>query len=145
MASIALLTSANSAVSRSWRKKERGNYVVAGVLDLEMISRLIGVQFRNCTVRAYTHAYDHANICHSSVLSCQSEFLAETIAHPTFIGQHPHVVRSVELYHAGMQLLVAIREDRHGYLFVASAFKMLDWDYKIPRRLASGRIVHYVS
>ena len=145
MASIALLTSANSSVAQNWRAKERNHYIVAGVLDLEMVSRLIGVQFRRCTVRAYSHGVDHANTYHSSVLAGQQDILAETIKNPTFIGQHPHVLRSVELYHGGTRLLVAIQEDRRGYLFVASAFQMMDWNYKIPRRLASGRIVRYVS
>ena len=78
-------------------------------------------------------------------MACNCDVVAETIAHPTFIGQHPHVVRSVELCHAGMQLLLAIREDRRGYLYVASALRMMDWNYKIPRRLASALIVRYVS
>ena len=64
---------------------------------------------------------------------------------PDNIGKNSTEPNSIELYkQLGDHLLLAIKLDPTGYLFVSSLYDLKNAPAKIQKRLASKRIVPYV-
>lgn len=65
---------------------------------------------------------------------------------PDYVGQSPTEPNSVELYkEIDFNLLVAIKLDPTGYLFLSTFYDLHNSHHKIRKRLNSGRIVLFNS
>ena len=120
-------------------------FQVVGVLDVELISRLLGVNFAVSEVRMYPGAKKHIKNRHPGVFEKYAEQLADFIAYPDYIGQHPNEPNSVELVKMISEgVLIAIKLDATGYLYLSSMYVLQNGRHKIEKRLRMGRLKPYV-
>lgn len=72
--------------------------------------------------------------------------LSNIISNPDYVGQNPKEPNSIELYkQLGDHILVAIKLDPRGYLYMSTFYDLHNSSHKIKKRIRSGRIVHYDS
>ncbi|WEG15064.1 hypothetical protein PU629_00335 [Pullulanibacillus sp. KACC 23026] len=68
------------------------------------------------------------------------------ISNPDYVGQNPKEPSSIELYKfLTDHLLVAIKLDPSGYLYLSSFYDLHNGSDKIKKRLRTGRIVPFSS
>ena len=118
--------------------------LLVGQIDREKINRLTGIAFREQDVFIYPGAIKHINRNHPLVWHQYKNELPNILLSPDYIGKNPTVPNSVELYKfVSKQLLLAIKLDPSGYLFVSTFYVLDNAEHKIKKRLASGRIQVY--
>jgi len=70
--------------------------------------------------------------------------IPDMIESPDYIGQNPKEPNSVEIYKViSDHVLIAIKLDPSGYMFLSSMYSLDNGQYKVQKRLKSGRIVPY--
>lgn len=117
---------------------------LVGILDLEKIKNLLGLSFPVSEVYIYTGAIKHIKKYHPGIWEQYGQDIPDIIAHPDYIGVNPKVDNSVELYkYVNDNLLLAIKLDPTGYLYVSSFYDLDNAQHKIQKRLKSKRIVAY--
>lgn len=117
-----------------------------GKLNLTAVKRLTGLDFPTAEVRLYPGALKHIRKEHSATLNQYGLLIPDMIANPDYIGKHPKEPNSIELIkQVAEDLLLAIKFDPSGYLFVSSFYELNNGTRKIQNRLASGRLVPYSS
>ncbi|MCH4827514.1 plasmid-related protein [Planococcus halocryophilus] len=118
--------------------------LVVGKINREKITKLTGVTFIEEEVFIYPGAIKHINRNHPLVWNQYKDELPSILLNPDYIGQNPKVPNSVELYKfISNYLLLAIKLDPSGYVFVSSFYVLDNAEYKIKKRLASGRVQVY--
>ncbi len=116
-----------------------------GHLDTQKIFNLTGVQLPFSEVFIYSGAIKHIKKNHPGVFEQYGHLIPTIVTSPDFVGKNPKEPNSVELYKiVNDHLLLAIKCDPSGYLYVSSLYTLNNGPYKIQKRLASGRIVPYV-
>lgn len=117
---------------------------LVGILDLEKINSLLGLSFLVPEVYIYTGAIKHIKKRHPGIWEKYGQDIPDIIAHPDYIGVNPSVADSIELYkYVNDHLLLAIKLDPTGYLYVSSFYDLNNAHHKIKKRLKSKRIVAY--
>jgi len=116
-----------------------------GHLDIQKIFNLTGVQLPSSEVLIYPGAIKHIKKRHPGVFEQYGELIPSIVTSPDYVGENPSEPGSVELYKVvNDHLLLAVKCDPTGYLFVSSLYTLNNGAYKIQKRLASGRIIPYV-
>lgn len=118
--------------------------LLVGQIDREKINRLTGITFHEQDVFIYPGAIKHINRNHPLVWNQYKNELPDILLNPDYIGKNPTVPNSVELYKfVSKHLLLAIKLDPSGYLFVSTFYVLDNAEHKIKKRLESGRIQVY--
>ena len=116
-----------------------------GELDIIKIQSLIGINFPVSEVYIYPGAIKHIKRKHPGIWEQYGHSIPIILGQPDYIGKNSKEPNSIELYkQLGENLLLAIKLDPTGYLFVSSLYDLKNAPAKISKRLASGRIVPYV-
>jgi len=119
--------------------------LLVGELDIIKIQSLIGVNFTVSEVYIYPGAIKHIKKKHPGIWEQYGHSIPLILREPDYIGKNPKEPNSIELYkQLGDHLLLAIKLDPTGYLFVSSLYDLKNAPAKIQKRLASKRIVPYV-
>ncbi|NOJ74025.1 hypothetical protein HMI46_26290 [Paenibacillus alvei] len=119
---------------------------IVGKINTAAIKRLINVDFQTEDVKMYPGALKHIRRNHPGILEDYGHLIPDIIANPDFVGQNPKELNSVELVKAiTPHLLLAIKLDPSGYLFVSSFYDMHNGPVKLQKRLASGRLVPFTA
>jgi hypothetical protein len=114
-----------------------------GILDIEKIQMLTGILLPVREVYIYPGAIRHIKKRHPGVWEKYGHTLSSVIQNPDYVGSKED--NSVELYkQIGEHILLAIKLDPSGYLFISTLFEIQNATIKIKKRLSSGRIVPYV-
>jgi hypothetical protein len=131
-----------------------GNYIfdinattkqVIGELNLEAIKRLLGIEFPTSEVYMYPGAIKHAKRQHPGVIEQYGHLIPDMISNPDYVGHNPTEPDSIELVkYINEHLLLAVKLDPSGYLFVGTFFDLKNGQEKLKRRLASGRLKRYI-
>ncbi|MDN4071367.1 hypothetical protein QYF50_26090 [Paenibacillus vini] len=117
---------------------------VVGELNIQAIKELIGVELPVGTVQIYAGALKHIKRRHPGVLEQYGHLIPGMIAFPDYIGKNPTEPNSVELVKiVEDHLLLAIKLDPTGYVFVSSFYDLANGEAKLQKRLDSGRWVPY--
>ncbi|GAA0472754.1 plasmid-related protein [Alkalibacillus silvisoli] len=81
---------------------------------------------------------------HYNIFMEHYQSIPDMISQPDYVGQNPKEPNSVELYkRLSDTLLVAIKLDPSGYLYLSSFYDLHNADHKIQKRLRSGRIIAF--
>ncbi|PAD72875.1 hypothetical protein [Paenibacillus campinasensis] len=117
-----------------------------GKLDIEAIDKLTGIRFPESEVKMYPGAIKHILKKHPGILEKHGHLIPNMISNPDYIGQNPKVPDSIELIKViNPHLLLAIKLDPTGYLFLSSFYELDNGEVKVSKRLGSGRLVPYKS
>ncbi|MFB5762300.1 PBECR3 domain-containing polyvalent protein [Paenibacillus medicaginis] len=117
---------------------------IVGKLDTVKIKSLLGIDFPVAEVRMYPGAIKHIKRNHPGDIEAYGHLIPDTIANPDYIGQHPKEPNSVELVKAVTpHLLLAIKLDPSGYLYLSTFYQLDNAVEKVKKRLKSGRLVPY--
>ncbi len=117
---------------------------IAGYIDNEKIYQLIGVWFHTIEVEMYPGFIKHCKKKHPGIFEKYYQLIPEIIFNPDYIGKNPKETKSIEMYkRVDETLLLAIKLDPHGYLYLSSFYELNNAEFKIQKRLRKGRIVPY--
>lgn len=118
---------------------------IVGQLDLAKINALLGVNFTGTgEVWMYPGLKKHVMKAHAGIFEAYHQYLPDIIASPDYVGQNPKEPDSLELIKQITDtVLLAIKLDPSGYLFVSTFFDLKNAPDKIRKRLATGRIKPY--
>lgn len=116
---------------------------VVGVLPASVINGLLGTTLPAVDVIMYSGFVKHVKRKHPGIFEQYSYLIPDIIESPDYVGQNPKEPGSVELYKAVGSLLLAIKLDPSGYLYLSSFYELQNGTHKIQKRLKSGRIVPY--
>lgn len=118
--------------------------LLVGELDIKKINLLVGIVFPVSEVYIYPGAIKHIKREHPGIWEQYGHLLPTILEKPDYVGKNPKVPNSIELYkQLGDHMLLAIKLDPTGYLFVSSLYELNNATVKINKRLASGRIIAY--
>lgn len=118
---------------------------IVGLLDLVSIQTLLGITFPSAEVYMYPGVVKHIKKHHPGIFEQYHHLIPGMIAKPDYVGQNPKEPNSVELYKVvNDHLLMAIKLDPTGYLYLSSFYDLNNGPYKVAQRLSSGRIVPFV-
>lgn len=116
-----------------------------GHIDVVKVKKLTGIDLGVSEVFIYPGAIKHIKREHPGIWDNYKHTLPTILTSPDYIGKNPKVPDSIELYkQVGDTLLLAIKLDPTGYLFVSSFYDLNNANVKIAKRLKSGRIVPFV-
>lgn len=115
-----------------------------GKLDVEHIKKLTGIDFPVSDVLMYPGVIKHINKGHSGLLEKYGHLIPSMISNPDYVGKNPSVPDSIELIKVvDSHLLLAIKLDPSGYLFLSTFYELDNGAVKVQKRLNSGRIVPF--
>lgn len=119
--------------------------LIVGQLDLRKVKALTGISFSHSDVYIYPGAVKHINKRHPLVWNQYKHHLYDMISNPDYIGVNPSILNSIELYKVlNDTVLLALKLDPSGYVFVSTLYEVNNAAHKIKKRLASGRVQPYV-
>lgn len=126
---------------------------IIGQLDIGKINNILKTSHTISIkdVYLFSGAIKHIQKGHPGVLERYKSELQEMCSNPDYVGNNPRQPSdSIELYKKfqidGFEeetLLLAIKQEEYCDFFVASLYILDNADYKIPKRLKSGRIYFY--
>ena len=68
-------------------------------------------------------------------------FISEIISNPDYVGKNPSEPGSIELIkYVSPYLLLAVKLDPSGYVFISSFYELNNGPVKVQKRLANGRL-----
>lgn len=118
----------------------------AGKLHLACIKRLTGIEFPVAEVQIYPGAIKHIKRNHPGIIEQYGHLIPDMIANPDYVGKNPTEPDSIELVKVVTDsLLLAIKLDPSGYLYVSSFYDLHNAAVKLQKRLRSGRWVPFQS
>jgi len=95
-------------------------------------------------VKVFPGAIKHIKNRHPEDLDKYFNRIPEIISNPDYVGQNPTEPNSVELIKEfDDDVLVAIKLDPSGYIYLSSMYALNNGQHKVKSRLASGRIIPY--
>lgn len=117
---------------------------IVGKLDVATINALLGINLPPTEIWMYPGAIKHIKREHAGIFEAYYHLIPDMIANPDYVGQNSKEPNSVELYKCMTpDLLLAIKLDPSGYLYLSSFYDLKNGAYKIQKRLSSGRIKPY--
>lgn len=119
---------------------------IVGKLNIESIKRLTGINFPVAEVQIHPGAIRHIKREHPGIIEQYGHLIPEMISHPDYVGKNPTVPNSVELIKVVTDtVLLAIKLDPTGYLYISSFYDLNNAAVKLQKRLRSKRLVPYVE
>ncbi|AEA19194.1 MULTISPECIES: PBECR2 nuclease fold domain-containing protein [Bacillus] len=95
-------------------------------------------------VKMFPGFIKHVKKQHPGIYEKYSSHIKDIVEHPDYVGQNPKEPNSVELVKIlNDHILIAIKLDPSGYLFLSTMFDLKNGPAKIQRRLNSGRLIAY--
>lgn len=117
---------------------------IVGQLNIVAIKALTGIDFPVSEVQMYTGFIKHVKKRHPGIIEEHGHLIPDVIANPDYVGQNPKEPGSIELVKfIAPYLILAIKLDTSGYIFVSTFFDLKNGQEKVKKRLASGRLVPY--
>ena len=114
-----------------------------GILP-EIIANTFLIDCDSREVKMYPGAITHIKRRHPENLEKYFYRIPEIISNPDYVGKNPTEPNSVELIKEfDDHVLVAVKLDPSGYIYLSSMYALNNGQHKIKSRLASGRIVPY--
>lgn len=124
-------------------KPVKNEPVNIGVLP-EIIVDTFAINCDSREVKAYSGAIKHIKKRHPKDLEKYFERIPEIISNPDYVGQNPTEPNSVELIKQfDNHVLVAIKLDPSGYIYLSSMYSLNNGKHKVKSRLQSGRLIPY--
>ena len=115
-----------------------------GKLNIASIKRLTGIDFPVAEVQIYPGAIRHIKRKHPGIIEQYGHLIPDMIEHPDYVGKNPTEPGSVELIKVVTDsLLLAIKLDPKGYLYVSSLYDLNNAAVKLQKRLKSKRWVPF--
>ncbi|WP_145950345.1 hypothetical protein [Paenibacillus sp. Y412MC10] len=115
-----------------------------GKLNVAAIKKLIGIEFPIAEVQLYPGAIKHIKRRHPGIIEQHGHLIPGMLAAPDYIGKNPTEPDSIELVKVVTDsLLLAVKLDPSGYLYVSSFYDLNNAAVKLQKRLASGRWVPF--
>ncbi|WP_140349578.1 PBECR2 nuclease fold domain-containing protein, partial [Bacillus thuringiensis] len=97
-------------------------------------------------VKMYPGAIKHIQRKHPGIYERYSGNIKDIIENPDYVGNNPKEPNSVELIKViDEHILIAIKLDPSGYLFLSSMYDMNNGPVKVEKRLKSGRLQPYMD
>ncbi|MDQ0418916.1 hypothetical protein J2Z48_003121 [Croceifilum oryzae] len=95
-------------------------------------------------VKMYPGSIKHLKKRHPGIFEQYFSMIPNIIGNPDYVGRNPTEPHSIELYKMISDcMLIAIKLDPSGYLYLASMYDLNNPHTKISKRLKSGRIVSF--
>ncbi|MGG1673977.1 hypothetical protein ACIFOE_25790 [Paenibacillus sp. NRS-1783] len=117
---------------------------IVGKLQVEAIKRLTGVELPVAEVYMYPGAIKHVKRKHPGIIEQYGHLIPDMISNPDYVGQNPKEPNSIELVKAiNVHLLLAIKLDPSGYLYLSSFYDLDNAAAKLQKRLESKRWVPF--
>lgn len=117
---------------------------LAGKIDREAIAHVLGITFHTDEVYMYPGFIKHVKKRHPKIFEKYYSLIPEIIENPDYVGQNPKEPYSLELIKMIKGgLLLAIKLGPAGYLFLSSMYALKNGEYKVKKRLRTGRIKPY--
>lgn len=117
--------------------------IIVGTLP-QMIIDKYELKCDSTDVQIYPGAIKHIKKRHPGIYEKYSSNLKDIIENPDYVGQNPKEPNSVELIKIiNNYILVAIKLDPSGYLFLFSMYDMNNGPVKIQKRLNNGRLIPF--
>ncbi|MGZ4135584.1 MAG: PBECR3 domain-containing polyvalent protein, partial [Tumebacillaceae bacterium] len=116
---------------------------VVGFLNATVLNSLLGTNLPDAEVIMYPGFVKHVRKKHPGIFENHYDRIPDIIENPDFVGQNLKEPNSVELYKQVGPLLLAIKLDPTGYLYLSSMYDLHNGQHKIQKRLQSGRIIPY--
>jgi hypothetical protein len=115
-----------------------------GQLNIDAINKLLGLNLPTVDVQVHPGAIKHIKRKHLDDFNKYFHLLPDMIKNPDYVGKNPKEPNSIELYkRVSEHVLVALKLDPSGYLYLSSMYELNNGNHKIHKRLRAGRIVHY--
>ncbi|MCL1949960.1 MAG: PBECR2 nuclease fold domain-containing protein [Turicibacter sp.] len=103
-----------------------------------------GLQCTSQSVWIHSGVIKHINKRHPGVYQQYGKYISDVISNPDFVGQNPTEPNSVELIKVIEEsVLIAIKLDPSGYLYLSTFYPLNNGSHKIKKRLKSGRLQIY--
>ncbi len=117
---------------------------LVGRIDQEVIQNLLGITFPVTDVYMYPGFIKHVRKRHPKIFEKYYSLIPEIILNPDYVGHNPKEPNSIELVKMIKGgLLLAIKLSPGGYLYLSSMYAMKNGEYKVKKRIRSGRLVPY--
>lgn len=117
---------------------------MVGELNITKKNVLLGTSFTISEVYMFSGSIKHIKKRHPGIWEKHGQEIPNIISSPDFIGMNPSEPNSLELYkHLSEEVLLAIKIDPTGYMFISSFYNLHNASVKINKRLRNGRIVKY--
>jgi hypothetical protein len=112
-----------------------------GELNIEAIKRLTGIELPSAQVWMYPGLVKHVKKRHPGIMEQYGHFISEIISNPDYVGKNPSEPGSIELIkYVSPYLLLAVKLDPSGYVFISSFYELNNGPVKVQKRLANGRL-----
>jgi hypothetical protein len=119
---------------------------LVGKMDTATINSLLGISLPDVEVYMYPGVIKHIKRKHRGIFETFHHLIPDILLNPDYVGKNPKEPHSVELYkRLSPDLLLAIKLDPSGYLYLSSMYDLNNGETKINKRLASGRVVPYTT
>ena len=116
---------------------------VVGQLNIVAIKDITGIDFPVAEVYMYPGAIKHIKREHPGIIEQYGHLLPDLIANPDYVGQHPKEGSLELVKFVSLHLLIAIKLDPSGYLYVSTLYDLRNGQEKVKKRLSSGRLKPY--
>jgi hypothetical protein len=116
-----------------------------GYVSDEVVNGLLGLGLPAGEVHLYPGAIKHVKKKHGEEFwNNNYSLIPDILANPDYVGKNPKEPDSIELIKDGVYLLIAVKwDDDRKYFYLSSFYTLDNGEYKIRKRLSSGRIVPY--
>ncbi|EEM56360.1 MULTISPECIES: PBECR2 nuclease fold domain-containing protein [Bacillus cereus group] len=119
--------------------------IVVGTLPQVIIDKY-ELECDSNDVKMYPGAIKHIQRKHPGIYERYSGNIKDIIENPDYVGNNPKEPNSVELIKViDEHILIAIKLDPSGYLFLSSMYDMNNGPVKVEKRLKSGRLQPYMD
>jgi len=119
--------------------------IILGKLP-KVISNHYNLNCDSNNVMVFPGAIKHIEKRHPQDLEKYFNKIEEIISNPDYVGQKPKEPKSVELIKEFEDdVLVAIKLDPSGYIYLSTMYSLQNAKFKIKTRLKSGRLISYTD
>lgn len=117
--------------------------ITVGILPQVIIDKYNLICTSN-DVKMYPGAIKHIQKRHPGIYERYSSEMKGIIEQPDYVGQNPKEPNSVELIKIiDQHILIAVKLDPSGYLFLSSLYDMNNGHVKVQKRINSGRLIPF--
>ncbi|WP_139492564.1 PBECR2 nuclease fold domain-containing protein [Brevibacillus dissolubilis] len=129
-------------VTKQYESTERQ---IIGILDIAKINQILGIDYQMSPhVWMYPGLKKHVQKRHPGIWELYHQHIPDIIQNPDYIGQNPKEPNSIELVkQISDSILLAIKIDPSGYLFISTFYDLKNAENKVQKRLRSGRLKPY--
>lgn len=117
---------------------------IVGILPQKILDHF-NIQCPSAEVKIFPGAIKHIKKRHPGIFEQYYELIPNIIESPDYVGQNPREPStSVELIKVVSEhLLLAVKLDPSGYLYVSTLYDLNNGMIKVQKRLKSGRLIPF--